>query len=97
MNLQERRERIESFGVGELQEENWDSYGARPVDKRAINVALKVSEAFGDDDWFPSPCPDGDILFEKDTDYGAIMIGVTIYDSERFEARCAREKKERKE
>ena len=85
MNLAERKERIESFGVGEMQEENWDSYGAAPVDKRAIEIALKISEGLGDEEWFPSPEPNGNIIFEKEEEKRGIFIFIKICGEAREE------------
>lgn len=46
-------------------EENWDSYGARPIDPRCIEYALFFIQTMPPGTWTPVPCSDGSIQLER--------------------------------
>lgn len=61
MDRIERKERILSF---KKLKKNWDSYGAEPISKENIALALKISDFLGDEDYFVAPTPSDGISFE---------------------------------
>lgn len=58
-------------------EPNWDSYGAPPVDERAINKALKLIDLL-EGPWSAVPCVDGNVQLEQHADGFDIEIQVGV-------------------
>jgi hypothetical protein len=56
-------------------ENNWDSYGAEPVDGRAINKALDILETLPGL-WDAVPCVDGGVQLEQHRDGFDIEIEI---------------------
>lgn len=61
MNYDAAKERLESF---RKLEHGWDSYGAVPIDPRAIIAAVELLVDLGGG-WTPVPCSDGSVQLEK--------------------------------
>ncbi len=62
MDKSERADAILSF---EELREDWDSYGAAPINRQMIEIAQRISSVL-EGEWFPSPCCNGEICFESD-------------------------------
>ena len=58
--------------------ENWDSYGAVPIDPRAIAEAKRVQSVLTEYD--AVPCPDGGVQLERHTHGYSVEIEISIFD-----------------
>lgn len=54
---------------------NWDSYGAGPIDQRAIDRAILMLDSLAGD-WTPVPMSDGGVQLERHD--GGFDIEITI-------------------
>jgi len=64
MNKKEMITRINSFSK---LKKNWDSYSAKPINKKTINFAKSIVPILEENDgWFVAPCSGGSITFELD-------------------------------
>jgi len=57
-------------------QENWDSYGAPPLDKNCIEKARELYATLPDNGWWVVPCSDGGVQIEKHE--GGLDIELTI-------------------
>lgn len=55
--------RINSFSK---LKKNWDSYGAKTINKRTIALAKTIVSILNGDKWFVAPVSDGSIEFDLD-------------------------------
>jgi len=69
MNRFEMIKRINTFRT---QKKDWDSYGADPINKATIELALSMVDKLDlSENWFVAPCSGGEIMFESE--YGSIL------------------------
>lgn len=60
-------------------EPNWDSYGAAPIDPRAVDRAILMLDSLAGD-WQPVPCSDGGVQLELHDDGFDIEITIRAAD-----------------
>jgi hypothetical protein len=63
MTTQEMIDEIRSY---EKLEEDWDSYGAEPINKKTIELGCYMAAVLPPGEWKVYPQHDGEIWFEKD-------------------------------
>ena len=73
--LREGRKKLKR--ISELKE-NWDSYGAGPIDPRAVEIAEFLLPLYAD--FSIVPTNEGGIQFERHTKTESIEIEITVSD-----------------
>ena len=59
-------------------ENNWDSYGAVPINPKAIEIAKRIKSVLIEFDAIP--CPDGGVQLEKHLHGYSVEVEISILD-----------------
>jgi len=58
-------------------EDNWDSYGAVPINPKAIEIANRIKSVLTEFD--AVPCPDGGVQLERHANGYSVEVEISVY------------------